>query len=83
MRVAPQHAELLDQPFELRCAERVFDQTELDILDEYGRLMQALATREVRPHTKDEHRFYAVCARGFRISMKASSSFAGWLGRPA
>ena len=61
MRVAPQHAVLLDQPFELRCEERVFDQTELEILDEYGRLMQALTMGEVRPHTKDEHRFYLAC----------------------
>lgn len=61
MRVAPEHAELLDQPFELACDEHVFDESELDILDEYGALLKALATREVRPRTKDEQRFYATC----------------------
>jgi hypothetical protein len=61
MSVSPEHAELLDQPFELDCDADVFDETELDILDEYGRLMQALTAREVRPQTKDEHRFYLTC----------------------
>jgi len=61
MTVSPEHAELLDEPFELDCDPDVFDETELDILDEYGRLMQALTAREVRPQTKDEHRFYRTC----------------------
>jgi hypothetical protein len=63
MQVAPEHETLLDRPFELACDESLFDESEREILDEYGSLMEALSSRRIRPRTQDEHRFYLTCAK--------------------
>ncbi len=61
MPVSPRHQRMLDRRFRWQCAQDAFDDTERTVLNEYGRMLEALSSGELSPEIPAESHFLRTC----------------------
>ena len=56
-----EHRALINKPYNIQCKTEVFTLAELDIINEYGSWLSALASNQINPETKEQHVFVDGC----------------------